>query len=276
MNVLVIGAGSIGRRHILNLIQMGHHVEVAEIDPARRENIKNAAVIHSDVPSGGFDAAVICVPSNRHIQVLDQCIWEGWPCYVEKPLAHDTDIDRLIEIDRTAGRVPVVVGYQLRFHESVIAMKRRHFPFPLSRGRLVCHCNMDDWEGSSGRSDFLLELSHEIDLALYLGGYRSEFISSYVDFDNRSAIIEFSGWVVDIYGSSDTYLRSWERWSGDGSRTKTVFNASFLLGNEMYVRAMRSFLTHVRTGSARDSVKRCTLGEAIRVLDVIRRVRAAS
>lgn len=156
MKVGVLGLGSIGKRHCENLGALGH--EVHRYDPAqlpesyREETIKWA------------DAVVIATPSDQHVSDMIDCEVAKKPFFVEKPIS--------LKKSHMLGKVkPLMVGYNLRFHQTVMQARRI-----LVSGQL----GAPQWASITVaqfsdkppylRDGVILNWSHEIDLALYLLG----------------------------------------------------------------------------------------------------------
>ncbi len=132
MRLVIIGAGSIGQRHLRNLAALGHDV-VAAFDPdaARLREVQPLA------PSGcrlttdeteafgqDADAAVICSPNHRHLDQARAAVARRWHVFVEKPLSHTLDgIGALVDEAARSGRV-VLVGCNLRFLPSLQLVRR--------------------------------------------------------------------------------------------------------------------------------------------------------
>ncbi|MEX5214433.1 MAG: Gfo/Idh/MocA family oxidoreductase [Nitrospiraceae bacterium] len=71
----------------------------------------------------GVQAVAICVPPALHVPIALAAISEGKGVFIEKPLAQSHDqIETLME-QAALMRVPAVVGYNLRWHPSVLRMK---------------------------------------------------------------------------------------------------------------------------------------------------------
>src|SRR5438045_4525977 len=126
--ILVVGAGSIGLRHVRNLKRLG----VAEIlvhDPSRErlELAENAGAIPLTGLDEGFArrprGVAVCTPPHFHLDVALRALDAGAHLFVEKPLAASAaGVDVLIERAARAGR-SVLVGYNLRFHAGVRRVK---------------------------------------------------------------------------------------------------------------------------------------------------------
>lgn len=127
MKVLVVGTGSIGTRHIKNLVQLGHEVYAVDI---KRENLKKVA----PKLKGAFqslseglalkpDVAFICTFSNNHIAVALECAKAGCHLFIEKPLSTDIrGADRLIKAVKERKLI-TMVGCNMRFHPAIMYIR---------------------------------------------------------------------------------------------------------------------------------------------------------
>jgi len=269
MKIAVIGNGSIGMRHANNLLRMKHSVLVIDSDSAKT----SSGTLTKQL--SGHDAAVICVPTNQHLSVLRKCLIKGLPTYIEKPVGHHTQLSEWRKLLRTEHLPLIMVGYQLRFHRDIQQwIKKRgkqsteRRVFNQSSGQLESFCDMSTWRGRSGKGNFLLEMSHEIDLAMYLGA--GVLTSSVSEAKRRYAFMSFNGgWSVELSGASRGYRRSWILKSRDAEATFQYQNPESL-GNEMYEASMRHFLNAVKR--KRRITQGCTLSQAIDVLDAIKSI----
>src|SRR2546427_7005935 len=132
MRAVVVGAGSIGQRHLKTLLALGHEVAaVLDPDPARLDEIRplvgggcRLATDERDAFAGDANAAVICSPTHRHLDQARAALRRGWHVFVEKPLAHTLEgTDALVEEAGRAGRT-VLVGCNLRFLPSLVLGNR--------------------------------------------------------------------------------------------------------------------------------------------------------
>jgi len=267
MNIAVIGNGSIGMRHANNLLRMKHSVLVIDSDPATTSSKLLSEQLR------GHDAAVICVPTDQHLSMLRKCINKGLPTYIEKPLGHYTQRDQWRRLSKEKDLPRIMVGYQLRFHPSVRHFIRIQGKQKVIGGQFRCDCDMSTWQGKSSQGNFLEEMSHEIDLALYLGA--KELTTCEYDARRRYAKLSFSGgwgdwsFEVELCGSQRSYSRLWALQTRF-MRMKFDCYDPVLLGNEMYEDAMRHFINAVK--NKRGMTEGCTLSQAINVMDVIQKV----
>ena len=152
MKIGVIGLGSIGMRHALNLKALGH--EVSGYDPIKE--------LRDQFPGHPYnaDAYVFATPTSHHLgNFLDSAL-SYKPIFMEKPIANEWHPD-LKCVD--------MVGYNLRFH-SCTGWAKHWLEFigkPLWTHFVCAQLNV---KSSYLRDGVILNWSHEIDLALHLLG----------------------------------------------------------------------------------------------------------
>lgn len=123
---LVLGCGSIGERHIKNLLSLGQEVYCYDKVLKRMEDMVNKYQISVyDFKSQHLpiDAFIICTPPNYHIPFAKEAIEHNSHIFVEKPMSHTLDgVDEVIESARAKNLV-LQVGYQFRFHPGLRLVK---------------------------------------------------------------------------------------------------------------------------------------------------------
>jgi len=196
MRVLILGCGSIGTRHLRNLLELGGQ-QVVAFDP-RPDRVQAIAQTFDGVDvctdpaeawSATPDAAIVASPSSCHLEQALEGAARGIPLLVEKPLAHriDGDLTRLLETTRIKELV-TMVGCNMRFHPGPALVKRL-----IQEGRIGrvlfarvfggsylpdLHPEEDHRARYSGRRSLgggcVLDGIHEIDLARwYVGEVRT-------------------------------------------------------------------------------------------------------
>ena len=184
--VLVCGAGSIGRRHIANLLQLGAEVSVWR---ARTELLAEVAhdfpvQVCSNLTNAisRAEAVVVATATDKHVAIAAEALKAGRALFIEKPLSHDwVGIDNLRSLVKGAV---VEVGCQFRAHPNLIALalklgQSKHGN--LLTYRLAMGHRLDAWrpdkeyqQGYSADSarggGALFDLIHQIDIALWLFG----------------------------------------------------------------------------------------------------------
>lgn len=186
----VIGCGSIGKRHIRNLLSLGEKSIVA-FDP-REDRRAEAASLGIPVVASleslldeEPQAAVVASPTQMHVAHATAAAERGCHLFVEKPVSHvhDDSLDRLITIVREKKLVSFV-GCNLRFHPGLMHVKQI-----VDEGRLgnvtmahaefghylpAWHPDEDYRKGYSARKELgggvILDAIHELDYVRWLMG----------------------------------------------------------------------------------------------------------
>ena len=122
MNVLLVGLGRWGEKHLRVLLQLGATVWVADVAAARREwaigqgvdGARAVADFREALPH--VEAVDVVTPADSHRAVAETCLAAGRHCFIEKPLTVSVADGRAVAAAaRAAGRV-VQVGHIFRFH----------------------------------------------------------------------------------------------------------------------------------------------------------------
>lgn len=191
MRALIVGLGSIGRRHLENLrnVEPGSHITVwrqhsKDMDFAGREYADRVVDRLDDVLSVRPNLALITSPASLHIETGLILAGQGIDLFIEKPLADRLgNIHELLDICRRRALV-LMVGYNLRFCRPLQIVKQAIDEGKIGRiltiraevGRYLPHWRPDcDYrQTSSARRDLgggaVLELSHELDYVRWLVG----------------------------------------------------------------------------------------------------------
>jgi UDP-N-acetylglucosamine 3-dehydrogenase len=122
MNVLLVGLGRWGEKHLRVLGELGVTIWVADVSGARlawavRQGVEpGCAVADYRTALAHVDAVDIVTPADSHYAVARECLAAGRHCFIEKPLARTAAEGRQVEAAaRVAGRL-VQVGHIFRFH----------------------------------------------------------------------------------------------------------------------------------------------------------------
>lgn len=188
MKFLIVGLGSIGRRHLRNLRLVMPQADVTVLRQHAKSGVAEGAdrtVYHlEDALKYKPDVAIIASPATSHLQTALQLTPHMIHLFVEKPLSHSLeDVDRLLSECHRRNLV-LMIGYNMRFNEALqrvkSAVENGQIGQPLSI-RAEVGQYLPDWRpgadyrlGVSARRELgggvLLELSHELDYARWLMG----------------------------------------------------------------------------------------------------------
>jgi len=184
LKVLLIGYGSIGKRHYKVLSQMS---QVQSIDLVTKQSIQGKVCyknLESVEDMNQYDYFVIASETNKHfeqLKFLDKSV-KSKLIFCEKPLFESK---KDIEIKNNK----VLIGYVLRFHPLLVQLKESLGDEKIISVNAQCGQYLPSWrpnrdykESYSAKKEegggVLLDLSHEIDYVQWLCGQIDE-IKSY-------------------------------------------------------------------------------------------------
>lgn len=255
MKFFIFGHGSIGSRHLKNLLDLGH-----EETPRREE----------------ADGFLICNPTALHLETALKLIPFHRPIFIEKPLSHN-----LAGLDQLSGKI--LLGYCLRFDQSLQDFKKKIDQKQVKSAKIVCNSWLPDWRS---RKDYrqtysaktalgggvLLDLSHEIDYALWFLGPVNKVKAKLqmvpeLEIETEAIAdlaLEFvSGIKAEIHLSYASHKN--ERYCEVITASGKALRWDYQPNNEMYVDEMKHFIDMVN-GKADPLI---TVADGINVLKLI-------
>lgn len=192
MKILIVGLGSIGRRHLRNLKQIAPHTEIGVWRQQSRDPdlgdlapaVSRVFFNDQDALTWGAGAALVTNPAPLHIGTGLRLAEAGVHLFVEKPLSDGLHgVADLIDLCRRR-HLALMVGYHLRFYPPLQRTRQA-----LAEGiigqplflRAEVGQYLPDWRQgrdyrigvSASRAlggGAVLELSHELDYACWLMG----------------------------------------------------------------------------------------------------------
>ena len=214
---LVIGSGSIARRHLSNLRQLLPEADVACVSASGRpladgETVATTQLLSmTEAIAWGPNLAVVASPAPMHLEHACQLLEAGIPVLIEKPLSDSLDRVRKVSQLMTNNRDKIEIAYNLRYLSSARRMKTLIDEACVGRIlslRIEVGQYLPDWrpqadyrrQVSANRSlggGVLLELSHELDYLTWLFG----------QFDKVFCIATNSGQLeIDVEDRADILL----------------------------------------------------------------------
>ena len=126
-HLLVVGLGSIGARHARNLINLNHKVSALICRsggvPKEFQNVDHYYNF-DDLDLDNIDGAIICTPTAFHMEYIEKFVHRGMPVLVEKPISHQMTGVEEIAIKIKEFKVPVMVGFNFRYHPQINKIKQ--------------------------------------------------------------------------------------------------------------------------------------------------------
>jgi len=175
MKALVVGYGSIGKRHAAILIGMG--LKVAVVSRRNQVDIKQYSKLADALKSWQPDYVVLASRTSEHAADLETLSSSGFNgrLLIEKPLLNDTS--------QPPDGLPQnsYIAYNLRFHPAVVALRSALASSTVHTVHAYVGQYLPDWRpGTDYRESYsaqkslgggvLRDLSHEIDLINWLFG----------------------------------------------------------------------------------------------------------
>ena len=186
MNVLIIGLGSIAKKHITALRSLPLDFNIvalrSSVDTSQFEDVIN--IFNLDDESMVFDFAIISNPTHLHYHYIEILSKKGIPLFIEKPA-----VDNLSKIDELVRSVldkqlTTYVACNLRFHPCLLFLKNKIDSELLRINELNVYCGsyLPDWRPNQDfRKSYSaniamgggvhLDLFHELDYITWLFGF---------------------------------------------------------------------------------------------------------
>jgi predicted dehydrogenase len=128
MKFLIVGFGSIGRRHFKNLLDLGEKDII--FCRTKKSTLPDDEILGYPVESSlesalnlNPDAVIISNPTAHHLETAIPAAQKGCHILLEKPISHSRDrVDEFVRIINSRD-LKVVVGYQFRFHPNLQKIK---------------------------------------------------------------------------------------------------------------------------------------------------------
>jgi len=197
--ILVVGAGSVGKRHATNLSKLGYRVDCVDPDPTRRKEfstIFKSSRSFSELSQGltrgdNYVGCVISSPPKFHVEQSVYALKQEVPVLLEKPIGKSLDEAKYLQsVESEANKTmptALLLGYTwrwwnaLRFlRDKILAKTIGHRYF----ARIHVSAHLADWHPWERYQDFfmaskelgggaLLDESHWIDQMIWIFGMPS-------------------------------------------------------------------------------------------------------
>ena len=190
-HILVLGSGSVGKRHARNLKELG--CQISCMDPRddrleeMAEEVELVSTFNDHVEAIGaakYQGVVIGSPPHVHVEQAEAALDSGFPVLLEKPVCPDLAGAETLARAAETSSAPLLMGYTWRWWPPLARVRQllaeraigdvRHVQFHMS-------AHLADWHPWERYQDFfmsqsalgggaLLDESHWIDLMLWLFG----------------------------------------------------------------------------------------------------------
>lgn len=185
MNILIVGLGSIARKHIMALeaLKIDAKIYALRSNPnsSLEEGIEN--IYDLDGHSVAFDFAIISNPTHLHYEFIKKLALRGVSLFIEKPAIHCLEnADELVQLIEDKKTI-TYVACNLRFHPCIAFLKNKIDTETLRINEFNVYCGsyLPDWRpGKDFKTIYSanaamgggvhLDLFHELDYTAWLFG----------------------------------------------------------------------------------------------------------
>lgn len=192
MKIVVVGYGSIGRRHIGNIAKLELDAEVYCFRTSNSSIVEfpNVQILTEigQVKSLNPDVIFVCNPSHLHLDWIALAAELNSHIFVEKPMVtNEVDFKQAKDYAKSFHDKVFFIGFMMRYHKGIVALndllssRKIGLPFHarLEFGGYLPYWPYEDYKQSyAARKDMgggvIFTISHELDTAQYLFGYDAE------------------------------------------------------------------------------------------------------
>ncbi|KIA89121.1 Gfo/Idh/MocA family protein [Kaistella jeonii] len=185
MKILIVGLGSIAKKHISAIRKLTENVELYALRFSKNspvfEDITNLFT-QDQIAEHAFDFAIISNPTSEHKNAISRLLSLKIPLFIEKPLfekvgSEETEILNQIKL----LQIPTYVACNLRFLDSIQFIKKRIQDSRINELNIYCGTYLPDWRpGEDFRKNYSankemgggvhIDLIHELDYTFWLFG----------------------------------------------------------------------------------------------------------
>ena len=246
VRLAVVGAGQIGRRHLLAIEAETSCQAVAVVDPspmgaatAKTRGLPHFSSLDEMFKAVMPEGVINATPNAMHVPLSLQCVRRGVPVLVEKPIADTLEAARLLADASEASDTAVLVGLHRR-HNPIIRKAREIVQSGKLGGLVAVSATWlvrkpDDyfevsWRRQPGGGPVLINLIHDIDNLRFIAGEIST-VQAITSSDHRGFAVEDTAAILLRFGQgalatvmmSDSAVSPWSWELTAGERTSYAY-----------------------------------------------------
>lgn len=228
--IALLGAGLIGRRHV-DYVRAFAVVSgiVDPTDEARRFAAEAGfpwfATLDALLKDHRPDGVIHATPNHLHVDLGLQCVAEGLPSLIEKPIADKAESAARLVAAADAAGVPLLIGHHRR-HNALIATAKRALDNGLIGDLVAVQAQFwlykpDDyfdatWRQKAGAGPTFINMIHDLDLLRHLCGevvevqaMESRKQRGFEVEDTSVVLLRFENGALGTVSISDTVVAPW-------------------------------------------------------------------
>jgi predicted dehydrogenase len=186
MKVLIIGLGSIAKKHITSLLELIPDVEIYALRSADNSAIVSNVLNIYDLKDSPNDVDFIIIsnPTSLHASAIEQILIFNTPLFIEKPMFDKIDNNISLVNLIQEKRLKTYIACNLRFHPVINFLKHyiQNSNKRINEVNVYCGSYLPEWRGGTTYIDSYsakssmgggvhLDLIHELDYCIWLFGF---------------------------------------------------------------------------------------------------------
>lgn len=184
MNILIIGYGSIAKKHIiaLNSLQSDNSYWALRRSKTSIDQGINNIYSYDEIPNN-IDFVIISNPTNKHVDTIKKLIPLNIPLFIEKPISHTMKgVEQITSLIKN-NNISTYVACVLRFHPCLQFVKKylATEEYRINEVNVYCGSYLPEWRVNTDYKNIYsaqkdqgggvhLDLFHEIDYSVWLFG----------------------------------------------------------------------------------------------------------
>lgn len=222
MKILIIGLGSIGKKHVNVLKSILPKAEIFALRSAGNAqpylDVKDIYSLN-EIESVKIDFAIISNLTAEHKKTIAELIPYGFPLFIEKPISSSLDIENLINLV-VNKRISTYVACNLRFLDCITFVKDKLAQTQsrkLNEVNVYCGSYLPDWRPSTDfRKTYSaiaelgggvhIDLIHELDYIYWLfdapkevrRNFKSQSSLAISSFDYANYLLDYEDFCVNV------------------------------------------------------------------------------
>jgi predicted dehydrogenase len=222
MKVLIIGLGSIGKKHLKEIQTYDPGIEIFALrSNSNAEKYSHVTDVYNlnEIERLYIDFAIVSNPTSEHKNTISQLEQFRIPLFIEKPLYFSLEIEALVNSIASSG-IKSYVACNLRFLDCIRFIKdqlSQIFPKRLNEVNVYCGSYLPDWRpGVDFRKSYSslvglgggvhLDLIHELDYLYWIFGnpimvkrnLRSKSSLSIPTYDYANYLLDYNGFSANV------------------------------------------------------------------------------
>ena len=219
MRVLIVGLGSIAKKHIAALRQLDSEIIIyalrSSVTSVEFEGVRN---IYSflELETITLDFAIVSNPTAEHKTTIEALLPLKCPLFIEKPLFHTLEVEEILEEIKESGML-TYVACNLRFLDCLQFVKKQLMGMRVNEVNVYCGSYLPEWrEGVNWKDVYSankemgggvhIDLIHEIDYLYWLFGmpncahklFRNVSSLNITAFDYANYSLEYSDFTISV------------------------------------------------------------------------------